>query len=51
MGLRTGVSSCHYQCVIKAWNSLPREVMEADNLARSKKGLNTFLEERDLGSY
>lgn len=39
------------QRIIRGWHSLPPDAVEPENLARFRKGLDTLLKERGIGSY
>lgn len=39
------------QRVIRLWNSLPQEVVEAKNIARFKEGLNVGMDIKNIQSY
>ena len=39
------------QHIIYLWNSLPQDIIEANSLARFKKGLDIYMNRNNIGSY
>lgn len=39
------------QLVSYLWNSVPRDIVEANSLARFEKGLDIYMNRNDIGSY
>lgn len=37
--------------IIYLWNSLPQDIIEANSLARFKKGLDIYMNRNNIGSY